>query len=277
MRIVRRGMALIALAGLLFGSAPIQAFGQQQPAPRQPNPDPTPTPAPAPRPPQTGDFVWTFGQEPPFHDQRVATALAALTQARVMQAVTMTYADPEVRDGLPQPASNDQIMLLLAAAGIEPSSLREVGQCKIWAAPSSPADVHPRQPLEPEEAGKYLGGAFKAGLSSLGLQIQPCTRTFNPDEAHLLVWIQGTTPPVVPSRREPTFLTSSDLVPAPGQQPQGGRGEGAPLPPATGNAGLHPSSARSTTVSVGLAMLTAVLASVSRMVTARHDPKPLER
>lgn len=42
---------------------------------------PTRTPVPV-LPPQPGDLVWAFAHEPPFHDQRVQLAFAALISPR---------------------------------------------------------------------------------------------------------------------------------------------------------------------------------------------------
>jgi hypothetical protein len=200
--------ALIAVFVLAVGTSPLTA--QTAPPPVQP-----------------GDLVWAFAQEPPLNDVRVATAFGLMFEERVVQAqataagrpLRMFAADPRVRSSLAQrPVRTDQIPQLLAAAGFPPGNLIQAGPCKYWAAPAGGTAAS----MPAEHAAGLLVEAMRQGLLDIGSRIEPCQPTGNAAEAHLLVWVEGQPAPQIPVRRQPTFLTSPELVSAAAQQGRSG-------------------------------------------------------
>jgi hypothetical protein len=120
-----------------------------------------------------------------------------------------------------------------------------------------------------------LGSALTTAIRDLGVQASPCQLTPDLTEAHLFVWVQGTSPPILPQREEPTLLTAPGLEPPrPGQQSQDGRGGGSSIiPPATGNAGTVDASrpARDLTA-FALLFLAGGVVAASRVLTGRRSP-----
>ncbi len=183
-----------------------------------------------------GTVVWTFAFEPPLSDDRVAAALTTIVMPKLANAglARVVASGPAFRLGLVTPA--DQVPLLLRAAGFaQTPPFVEAGQCRIWAGPDSSGTGA----STPAGAAPVLAAAMQEALASLGVQTRRCEPTSDPAQAHLLVWVYGSSPPALPDRREPTFLSWPEYR-SPGAVPAnvGSPAAGAPRPPATGNAGI---------------------------------------
>ncbi|MPZ48627.1 MAG: hypothetical protein GEU75_04815 [Dehalococcoidia bacterium] len=219
---------LILVVFLVIAAQAWPAGAQQPPA--------TPLPRPVPRMAQAGDVLWTFAQEPPFYDSRVALAVAALIDAELRAAgVPAFYAELQGPDRVAYvdqpPAPISEVRLLLAAAGFPDglSDLREVGRCQVWASPPSVA-VTPS--ALPSQVAAQLSPILRDALTELGRETQPCAATQDPGAASLLVWVEGGAVPAIPNRQESTFLALPD---APSQP----RSPGISAP-VIGDAGLKP-------------------------------------
>jgi hypothetical protein len=172
-----------------------------------------------------GDVLWSFAQETPFNDERVALAVATTMDAKLRangsRAFYGSMRGPELRTYIDQPpAPPEQAPVLLRAAGF-PNGLRDlqvIGRCRVWFAAGA------------AEAGAQLPGLFQSALAELGLTVEPCLVTNNAAEAHLLVWLDGGPRPAIPQRQPPTFLLLPGLTSPPPRAVQ---------PPATGSGGLR--------------------------------------
>jgi hypothetical protein len=152
-------------------------------------------------------------------------ALAALIDRRLQAAgvatrfvVPIMGAPSFYAEGLPA----GDVTLHLHAAGFSHSPpFIAVGPCRVWAAPPV-AMVAP-----------VLGEAMTEALRSLDVPVQPCTTAARPADAHLLVWVEGGPPPIIPHRQQPTFLSGPGVVPPPAPPPGAppAQGPGAPPPP----------------------------------------------
>ena len=230
-----RALIIVIAVGSLMLLGQAWPAGAQQP---QPPPPAVQTPIAPARP---GDVLWTFAQEPPFFDSRVALALATLIDkdlstsipnARIFYAEYRAPAPPRVYVGVP-PAPIGEVKKLLTAAGFPNGlyDLREVGRCKVWSAPP-PVGMTPA--VQPREAADLLARLLIGALAEVGRPTQPCVATATIEDAHLLIWVEGGPPPIIPSHQQSTFLA----LPASAQvQPPGRGGNGAPRPARTGSGG----------------------------------------
>jgi hypothetical protein len=198
--------------------------------------------------------LWTFAQEPVFNDLRVALAVATRVDAKVRSTGSRIFyvesRGPQFTAYVSQPpAPDDQVPLLLAAAGFPGGlgDLQEVARCKIWSAPPV-AGLSSAVPTS--QAAAQIATLLQGALAELGIQTQPCLVTENPAEADLLVWVQGGPPPAIPSKQQSTFLALPGIS-APSSS--------VVAPPPTGDAGLRAAADKtykmSTAVEVGAIIL----------------------
>lgn len=216
---------------------------------------PPPNPSPSTRvplaTPQRGDVVYAFSEEPPIFDPRVGLALAVFIDQQLTAGVRghILPADEKLRVA----SAPDQVPLLLAAAGYPGRPpFKEVGQCKLWAAPP-PVDVQPAVAFG--QAAKEFEAAFLGAMGQLGVAIQPCAIVATPDQAHILLWYQGGPAPALPKRASETFLTGSAFAPPPT--------DNFPRPPINGNTASTLEGGMPATARVLLAVLGAMLISGS--------------
>lgn len=206
---MRTSLIVVALSAALSVGILVEGHGASAQFPPPPNPSPTNRVPLAT--PQRGDVVYTFSEEPPIFDPRVGLALAVLIDQQLTASVKAHILS--ANEQLRSPSALDQVPLLLAAAGYPGRPpFKEVGQCKLWAAPP-PVDVQVTVPYG--QAAKEFEAAFLAAMGQLGVVIQPCAIVATPDQAHILLWYQGGPAPAIPKRSGETFLTGTPVAPVP--------------------------------------------------------------
>jgi hypothetical protein len=190
--------------------------------------------------------LWTFAQEPPFNDARVAFAIATLIDAHFRaDGARVFYAQPEGGRMLAfvdrPPAPRDQVPLLLTAAGFPGGleGLNVVGRCRAFSAPDD---------VRSSEAAVQVARWFAVSLKELGIAIDQCVQASAnlSEDVQLLVWREGEPIPVIPNRQQATLLALPGMIPGPTNV----------APPISGDAGLLVSErpARASTAIGGLAL-----------------------
>lgn len=223
---------------------------------------------------EDGDVVWTFGNEDPFFDTRVAGALGTLMAPAIdadapdgMRIVRVEANGPDFVSGTIYP-TND-VPSLLAAAGFDPAApFTQVGECLYWT-----SDIESGIPWStPGSPATDVIRALQDALASFGLARMGCAATPDPAAAHLLFWVHGEAPPALPQRDVPTFLAGTGVPAGPTAPPTGWDSvPGQPGPATTGNAGLQPAEHpyRATFIALGIAAAGALMIG-GRLVTRRR-------
>jgi hypothetical protein len=170
---------------------------------------------------EPGDVLWTFAQEPPFYDARVAMAVATLIDAELRPAgVRLFYAEAQGPDVVAHvDAPIDDVQLLLAAAGF-PEGLGDldvVGPCLVWADAALAVEV------------AQLAELLSEALAEISVEADACETTERPTDALVLLWPADEGQPPIPIREFGVFLAFPQVSPRPPSQV---------APPTSGDAGL---------------------------------------
>lgn len=193
-----------------------------------------------------GDVVWTFANEEPFYDSRVAGALAALMtdgiEAKTPAGVRIVRVES---DGPGYVAATQyaasEVEPLLAAAGFDPALPFElIGTCRYWTPETRPDETGIPWGT-PDSPASIVISAFNDALRELGVQPAACEGVDDPGDAHIVFWQWGEDAPVPPMRPSGTLLAGTAAALGPttgGTGDRGGTGGGDVAPAGTGNAGL---------------------------------------
>jgi len=216
-----------------------------------------------------GDVAWTFANEEPFYDSRVAGALAALMAARIDAETPAGTSIVRVESDGPGYVAATQyaeieVEPLLAAAGFDPSRPFEVvGTCRFWEPEARPADSNVPPWGTPASPTGIVISAFNDALRALGVQPTACESTEDPDDAHVIVWQWGDDAPALSMRPAGTLLTGTSAALGPttdGTGVGGGTGGGDVTPAVTGNAGLTEDGSAAIAVAATVATVLLVFA-----------------
>lgn len=219
-----------------------------------------------------GDVAWTFANEEPFYDSRVAGALAALMAARIEDETPAGTSIVRVESDGPGYVAATQyaaseVEPLLAAAGFDPALPFElVGTCRYWMPETSPGEAEIPWGTPASPAGIVIS-AFNDALRTLGVQPTACESVEDPNEAHFIFWQWGDEAPVLSMRPAGTLLAGTAAALGPttdGTGVGGGTGGGDVTPAVTGNTGLTEDGSAAIAVAATAATVLLVLAARRR-------------
>ncbi|MDA1062489.1 MAG: hypothetical protein O2895_06245 [Chloroflexi bacterium] len=163
-------------------------------------------------------LYWGLSEEWPFADIHWRTAFAdlvdeaALVEAAGAASGTRFVSHEErVRQAAEQPGSDDPELMrevLFIAGAVERGGrvlpLRELGPCFVWIAPDG--GVGPSDAERLLLATGLAQTQRQAIIDVFRLTTAPCEVTSDAAAAHILIWAEGETPPLLPCREQSSFI-----------------------------------------------------------------------